>query len=212
MELLNQSKEPRFRAELLIPHILLAAVLISLLIVSFIHYHIKYKRKAIHSHYHQEYLHHVTSADDASDVHLNSARLRSRRVSIPMMKVMRRYSQGHYPVANLLAERTLQEEENDVAAGRIRLSIGRIHTAPATISEQSSAGPSSPVYSEHDVVGSKSACSVTSVVDYDMMSSSVVRSPVADLPQTPAAMTVKYSLSKDTMTRLDLLDGDEVSL
>ena len=69
-----------FDIRLLVPHILLATVLILLLVLSFIQYHIKFKKKQSHAQY-QEYLQLVQ-------------RSRVRRVSIPMTKVMRRFSQG----------------------------------------------------------------------------------------------------------------------
>lgn len=77
-ELLNTE----FNCKLLVPHFLLAAILLLLLVLSFIHYHIKYRRKQSHAQY-QEYM------------QLASINQGVRRVSIPVNKVMRRFSLGY---------------------------------------------------------------------------------------------------------------------
>ena len=194
----QQRNEDSFRAELLIPHILLAAVLISLLIVSFIHYHIKYRRKAIHLQYHHEYLHHVANNADA-DVYVDAGSLRSRRVSIPMVKVMRRYSQGQYPATNLLF---CHDEEN----GSSRVALSRTLTAPATIEERAHSNPNSPVFceTEFDAVSPLSAPS-------GMITTQRRHSPPQDLTLTPT-VSLNCSLSKEIMTTLNLHPGNDVTL
>ena len=84
------------RVELLAPHMLLALILVSLLVASFAHYHVKHRRKQEHLLYHQQHLHSLvtrsTPERPGSPRFPLEHSVRPRRVSVPVIKVMRRYS------------------------------------------------------------------------------------------------------------------------
>ena len=103
------------------------------------HYQIRYRKIHTLGHYH-EYFHHVIP-DDVKDGYSETASMRSRRVSIPLVKVMRRYSQGQQQGNQLF----FKDKKSDIVGV-----LNKFNTS-AKPSFQDFAGKLSPAYSENEV-------------------------------------------------------------